>query len=53
MKIRKLFSEIARTNESLRTSNYVDYLGLQHQPGMQCDAICSMMQLLAKIYTNI
>ena len=40
MKVRKLFSEIARTNESLRTSNYAEYLGLQHyEPGMQYDAI--------------
>ena len=38
MKIKNLFSEIETSSEPVRASNYVRYLGLQHEPGMQYDA---------------
>ena len=54
MKIRKHYSEIETTNEPVRTSIYVRYLGLQcHEPGMQYNAHECLLQLLAKIYSNI
>ena len=54
MKIRKLFSERASSNEPARTSNYVRYLGLQrYGPGMQYDVHEWLLQLLAKVYPNI
>ena len=53
MKIKKLFSEIETSGEPVRTSNYVRYLGPQHEPGMQYDAHECLLQLLVKIYPNI
>ena len=54
MKIKKLFSEIETLSESVRTCNYVRCLSLQnYKPGMQYDAHECLLQLLAKIYTNI
>ena len=39
MKIRNVFSEIQASSASMRTSNYIRYLVLQHyEPGMQYDA---------------
>ena len=47
--IKNLSSEVETSSETVRTSNYVRYLGLQHyEPGMQYDA-----QQLPKIYPNI
>ena len=54
IKIRKLFSEIETLSEPVRTSNYVLYLGLQHnEPGMQYVVHECLLQLLAKIYSKI
>ena len=54
MKIKTLFTEIETSSESMRTSNYVSCLGLQHyEPGMQYDAHECLLQLPAKIYPNI
>ena len=37
--IKNLSSEVETSSETVRTSNYVRYLGLQHyEPGMQYDA---------------
>ena len=49
MEIKNLFGEIETSSEPGRTSNYVRYLGLQHnEPGMQYDAHECLLQLLAK-----
>ena len=54
MKIKKLLRGVKISRESVRTSNYMKYLGLQHyEPGMQCDAHECLLELLAKIYPNV
>ena len=54
IKIKKLFSEIETSRESVKTFNYVRYLGPQHyEPGMQYDAHKCLLQLLAKLYPSI
>ena len=37
----------------MRTSNYVRYLGLQHEPGMQYDAHECFLKLRTKILLSI
>ena len=50
MKIKTHFIEIETSSESVRTSNYVRYLCLQHyERGMQYDAHECLLQLLVKI----
>ena len=53
MKIKRPFSEIETSSEPVRTFNYVRYLGLQHEPGLQCDAHNCLLQLLQKFNPNI
>ena len=49
MKSRKLFSEIETSNEPVRTSNYVWYLGLHlDEPVMQHDAYECLLHLFAE-----
>ena len=38
MKIIRLLSEIETSSEPVRTSNYVKYVDLQHEPGMLYNA---------------
>ena len=53
MKISKPFSEIETSDEPVRTSNYLRYLGLHlDEPWMQYDAYECLLQLLAK-FTEI
>ena len=52
MKIRKHFSEIVNSSELVKTSFYVRYLGVQHEPGIQFHLRECLLQLLAKIYHN-
>ena len=54
MKIRKRFREIETSNEPMRTSNYERCLSLHgYEPGMQYDTHECLLQLLAKIYSNV
>ena len=53
MKIKELFNEMASSNEPVRRSNYVRYLGLEHyEPGKQHTHEC-LLQLYAKICPNV
>ena len=49
----KTLSEIETSSEPVRTSNYVKYVDLQHEPGMLYNAHEWLVQLLADMYPNI
>ena len=53
-KIKDLFTEIRCSNEPVRTSTYISDIDLQYYVlGMQYDAHECLLQLLAKIYSDI
>ena len=49
----KTLSEIETSSEPVRTSNYVKYVDLQHEPGMLYNAHEWLVRLLANMYPNI